>query len=129
MSDKRLFVLSHDQARRNAAAWIMQAPAGYVVKVTPPTRSLEANAALWATLADISEQVVWHGRQLSPESWKTMLTASLKKQDVVPGIDGGFVVMGSSTSKMSKKEFSDLLELAHAFGAQHGVKFKEEVSA
>lgn len=125
MSEKRLFQLSHDQARRNAAAWVMQAPAGYVVKVTPPTRSLEANAALWATLTDISEQVEWHGRRLSPESWKTMLTASLKKQDVVPGIDGGFVVMGSSTSKMTKQEFSELLELAHAFGAQHGVNFRD----
>jgi hypothetical protein len=125
VSEKRLFVLAHDQARRNAAAYVMQAPPGHVVKVSPPTRTLEMNAALWATLADISEQVVWHGRQLSPESWKTMLTASLKKQDVVPGIDGGFVVMGSSTSKMSRKEFSDLLELAHAFGAQHNVKFKE----
>jgi hypothetical protein len=125
MSEKRLFVLAHDQARRNAAAWVMQAPAGYVVQVKPPTRSLEANAALWATLTDISEQVEWHGRRLSPESWKTMLTASLKKQDVMPGIDGGFVVMGSSTSKMTKQEFSELLELARAFGAQHGVNFRD----
>jgi len=43
----------------------------------------------------------------------------------VPGIDGGFVVLGLSTSKMSKEEMSELLELALAFGAQKGVVFCE----
>jgi hypothetical protein len=84
---------------------------------------LAQNAKLWATLGDIAKQVDWYGRKLSPEEWKMVLSASLKKQDVVPGIDGGFVVMALSTSKMTKREMSDLIELAQAFGAQKGVKF------
>jgi hypothetical protein len=43
----------------------------------------------------------------------------------VPGIDGGFVVLGSSTSRMDKSEMSELLELIGAFGAQQGVEFSE----
>lgn len=127
---KRLFVLAHDIARRNAAAYCMSAPDGHCVKVTPPTRSLEANAALWAMLADVSAQVVWHGRKLDSESWKHVFSSSLQKQDVVPNLDGtGFVVMGISTSKMSKREMSDLLELIQSFGAQQGVAFSDNRSA
>jgi hypothetical protein len=51
------------------------------------------------------------------------MTAALTKQDVVPGIDGGFVVLGKSTSKMTKGEMSELQTLIEAFGAQQGVRF------
>ena len=86
-------------------------------------RSLPQNAKMWAALTDIANQVNWYGDKLSPDDWKTMLTASLRKQRAVQGIDGGFVVLGLSTSKMTKEEMSELLELAIAFGADQGVKF------
>lgn len=94
-----------------------------VLTLKPETRSLAQNARLWAMLTDISHQVDWYGRKLSPEEWKHVFSASLKKQDVVPGLDGGFVVLGLSTSKMTKAEMSDLQMLMEAFGAQQGVKF------
>lgn len=115
---KQSFVLSHDEARRRAVQAVQDAPQGYAVIVKPPARNLEQNALLWALLADVSEEVVWHGRKLSPEAWKHIFTSSLKRQDVVPGLDGGFVVLGLSTSQMSKAEFSDLIELIHVFRAQ-----------
>ena len=86
-------------------------------------RSNEQNRLMWAALSDISRQVDWYGEKLSPEDWKHVLSASLRKQRAVPGLDGGFVVLGLSTSKMSKDEMSELLELALAFGAQKGVVF------
>lgn len=122
---KRTFILAHEQARRNAVRFVAEAPAGYCVTVSEPSRNLGQNAAMWAMLTDVSEQVVWHGRKLSPESWKHIFTSSLKKQDVVPGLDGGFVVLGQSTSSMTKHEMSDLLELIQAFGAQHDVHFNQ----
>lgn len=86
------------------------------------TRTLQANAAMWALLADISRQVEWYGEKLTPENWKDLFTACLKKQRSVVGIEGGFVVLGSRTSRMSKEEMSDLLELMHAFAAERDVK-------
>jgi len=86
-------------------------------------RSLPQNAKMWAALTEIANQVEWYGEKLTPDDWKTMLTASLRKQKAVPGIEGGFVVLGLSTSKMTKEEMSELLELAIAFGADRGVKF------
>jgi len=94
-----------------------------VLEVKPSTRSLEQNARLWAMLTDISRQVDWYGRKLTPHDWKHVFTASLKKQDVVPGLDGGFVVLGLSTSKMTKAEMCDLQTLMEAFGAEQGVRF------
>ena len=87
------------------------------------TRSLKANAAMWAALTDISRQVVWHGNKLSPEEWKEVISAGLKQQRAVPGIEGGFVVLGVRTSRMSIKEMGAMIELCYAFGSQQGVKF------
>ena len=94
-----------------------------VLTLKPETRTTAQNARLWAMLTDISKQVDWYGKKLSPDSWKHVFSSSLKKQDVVPGIDGGYVVLGLSTSKMTKAEMSDMQELMAAFGVQHGVVF------
>jgi hypothetical protein len=121
----KLFVLSHQQARQNALRAVAEAPEGYEVRIAERRRSLDQNAHLWAVLTDISNQVDWYGQKLSPEDWKHILTAGLKReQRMAPGINGGWVVLGLSTSKMTKSEFSELLELAYAFGAEKGVEFE-----
>ena len=123
---KRVFVLAHAEARRRAAQFAHEAPDGYCVTFAEPTRNLEQNARLWAMLADISRQVDWYGKRLTSEDWKHVFSSSLRKLDVVPNLDGsGFVALGMSTSKLSKREFSDLIELAAAFGAEHGVEWSE----
>ncbi|KKS35462.1 MAG: NinB protein [Parcubacteria group bacterium GW2011_GWE2_42_14] len=80
---------------------------------------------MWAMLTDISSQVDWYGNKLTKEEWKIVLTAGLKQQKVVPGLDGGFVAIGSSTSKMSIAEMADLITLGYAFGNEKGVKWSE----
>lgn len=121
--NKRPFVLVDSEARSRAIQCVRDAPVGYCVVVSEPTRSLSQNAALWPLLACLAKQVEWHGQRLSADDWKTMLTASLRRQRAAPGIDGGFVVFGEHTSTYTKSQFSELLELCHAFGAQHGVDF------
>lgn len=120
---KQVFALVHSEARRRALLAVAAAPDGYIVRVSEPTRSLEQNALLWSRLHDIAEQVEWQGRMLDAESWKHIFSASLKKQDAVPGLDGGFVVLGISTSRMSRHELSDMIELIQAFGAQRDVNW------
>ena len=79
---------------------------------------------MWANLEDIAQQVVWYGQKLDKQEWKDVLTAGLKKQKIVPGIEGGFVVIGARTSKMTVAEMNELIELSTMFGAQQGVKFR-----
>ena len=93
------------------------------VVIKPETRSTEQNRLMWQLLTDVSAQVNWYGEKLSPDDWKHVLSASLRKQRAVPGIDGGFVVLGLSTSKMTKAELGDMITLIEAFGAEKGVKF------
>ena len=106
----------------HAKAWIT---AGHrlVLEIRPEKRSDAQNRRLWAMLRDISQQVDWYGQKLTDEEWTHVFTASLKRQKAVPGLDGGFVVLGQSTSKMTKAEMCELQELIEAFGAQQGVRF------
>lgn len=117
------YILAHDMARKNAILAVQEAPQGHVVSIKAPTRSLMQNNRLWSLLTDVSRQVDWYGRKLTPENWKDIFTAAMKKQDVVPGIEGGFVVLGMSTSKMTKQEMNDLQTLIEAFGAEKQVKW------
>ena len=121
---KRTIILAHPEARRRALEAVRTAPDDYVVTVSGRTRTLEQNALLWPLLTAVSKQVVWHGHVLTQEEWKDMFTASLKKSRVMPNLDNtGFVILGQRTSKMGKREFSDLLELIYAFGAERDVDF------
>lgn len=123
MTERQVFRLVHPTARQMASRACIHAPDGYVVEIKPRTRSLDQNARLWAMLADIAAQVEWHGMKLEPTDWKHIFSASLQKQRAVPGLDGGFVVLGQSTSRMTVREMSDLMEIATAFGAEHEVRF------
>ena len=94
-----------------------------VLEIRPETRSLAQNARLWAMLTDISRQVDWYGHKLTPDEWKDVFSAAMKRTKVVPGLDGGFVVCGQSTSKMTRAEMSEMQTLMEAFGAEKGVRF------
>lgn len=93
--------------------------------LTRPRRSSDQNAKLWPMLRDISRQVVWHGERLTEEEWKDVLTAGIRRQKAVPGIEGGFVVLGAHTSGMSRELFSELIEFAYWFGGEQGVEWSE----
>lgn len=97
-------------------------------------RSLDQNSKLWPMLSDIARQVQWpvNGRldYLAPEDWKDVLTAGLDKhQRVAAGVDGGFVMLGRRTSKMNKKQFSELIEFIYWFGSEQGVQWSERALA
>lgn len=83
------------------------------------------NRKMWAMLRDISQQVEWYGQKLSDEDWKHVFSASVERQRAVPGLDGGFVVLGQSTRKQSAKWFSDLFEVMNAFGAERSVRWTQ----
>ena len=119
--NKRIWKITGEAARKAACREILAAAEGYVVTLAEPTRTLDQNSLLWPLLTEVSKQVDWYGNKLTADEWKDVFSAALKKQKVVPGLDGGFVVCGQSTSRMSKREFSDLVELIYSFGAERGV--------
>lgn len=97
-------------------------------EVKKATRSTEQNNLLWSCLTDLSRQVEWpvDGRlqKLEPDEWKDILSAGVTKaQRVAQGIEGGWVMLGQRTSKMTIAEMSALITFAHAFGDQRGVRW------
>lgn len=97
-----------------------------IISLGREKRSLSQNAKLWPMLEDVSKQLTIQGEFVSKEDWKQVFTAALRKQKIVPGIDGGFVVLAMSTSKMEKATFSMLIELIYAHGAENGVRWSEK---
>lgn len=104
----------------------------FEVEVREPKRSLDANAAMWATLTDIAGVVDWPHTvdgewqigKMVPDAWKAVLTAGFEQETAMAqAVGGGTVMMGARTSKFSKRKMGEFLEYAHAFGAEKGVKF------
>ena len=94
------------------------------------TRSTAQNRILWSCLSDLSRQVSWpvdgKAQKLDPEEWKHILSAGLtKSQRVAQGIEGGFVMLGQRTSRMTVAEMGELITLAHAFGDQREVQWSK----
>jgi hypothetical protein len=94
-------------------------------------RTPDQNKKMWAMLRDISAQVKWRVNSsmvyMTPEDWKDVLTAGLTKNSrIADGIEGGFVMLGEHTSKMTKERMAELIEFMLWFGSERNVKWTEE---
>lgn len=122
-------IIINEQVRRRGIELLrdipLDPPHEITIKVHKKIRNLVWNDKMWAILTDIADQVTWYDQKLTKEEWKDIFTAAVKKQKVVPGIDGGFVVIGAHTSKMNNQEIIDVIECATAFGSERGVVWKE----
>lgn len=126
----KVYRLVNQQVRQAACREIMEAPEGYVVKLTEPTRTLEQNALLWPLLACFSAQLQWpvNGSmtKLEPEEWKDILTAAFEQESlrIAQGLNGGAVMLGRRTSQYSKSRMSEFVEFLYAAGTERGVMFE-----
>ena len=91
--------------------------------VITDTRTDEQNRKLWPMLQDVASQVEWFGQMLKKEDWKLIFLAALNRETrIVPNLENnGFVNLSTSSSKLSKAQFSDLIELIYQLGAERGV--------
>ena len=105
------------------------APPGSRVEVKSAKRSIPQNSRLWAMLTEVAQQLPWHGQKLRPDDWRLLFLDALKRElHMVPNLDDtGFVALRCSTSDLSKSEMSDMISLIESFGANHGVKFSDDM--
>jgi len=132
----RRLILRNAAIRDRATEMVAGLPVGdekpleVLVRVYEEPRNLEQNARLWAMLGDLAEQVDWpvDGRmaKLTKEDWKDIMTAGLERdQRVTQGIEGGFVILGRHTSRMSKRTMAALIELVEHFGDSRAVAWSD----
>lgn len=101
-----------------------------IVRPVKSRRTLEQNAKLWAMLGDISRQVQWpvNGvmQRLDAEDWKSLMTAAARQEvRMAAGIDGGVVMLGVSTKRMTVRELGDVIECMYAFGVEKNIVWSE----
>ena len=132
----RKFVLVHDQARRNAASWCMDAPVGYEVRISEPKKRRAQEECYHAMIGDIARQIEHVGRRWHADDMKRILVDEFAEEmrlagtplhhdgRVVPSMDGRRIVqLGMQTSEFYVREAAQFIEFLNAFGAMRGVKF------
>ena len=119
-------ILRGPSQRDLAKRLIDAAPDDAVVKVAPAKRNNDQNARMWAMLSDISRAKP-EGRNYPPDTWKSLLMAEAGFKPIFePSLDGqGVIHVGYKSSRLTKAEFSDLIEAAYAYGSRHGVEWTD----
>jgi hypothetical protein len=112
--------------REYAKRLIDAAPNYAVVTVRAGDRTLDQNAKMWCLLSDISRAKP-EGRSWTPEVWKAAFLHCLGHQvQFAEGLDGsGPFPLGFRSSKLSKAQMSDLLEVITEYGTRHGVQWSD----
>lgn len=124
---KHTVVLSSPSQRMYAAKLVGLAEDGSVVTFEGPLRTLDQNKRLHALLTDIARQKTYHGVRMGVDDWRRVFAAALKQElRTVPSLDGtSIVILAPRTSKMTKAQLSDLMELVMAWGNENGVVWTE----
>ena len=94
-------------------------------------RTSDQNRKLWPLLHEVAEQATLNGEQYDAEEWKLVFLSALSRTKklearIIRGIMGEPINLGRSSSKLEKELFSELIDLIYCYGAENGVKFKED---
>jgi hypothetical protein len=122
-------ILDGDFSRARAKMLIDKAPPGYVAEVREPRRTLDQNNRLWAMLTDVALSKP-QGRMHTPEEWKCIFMAACGWEVAfLPGLDGRFLPYGYRSSKLTKKQMTDLQDFIQAWGDENGVRWSIQEAA
>ena len=116
-------------ARMHAKAWLV-AGQRLILEIRPETRSDAQNRLLHALIGDVAKQAEWLGKKRAAIEWKILFVsghavATKQGAEMIPGLENEFVNIRESTAKMGSKRISSLVEYIYAWGALHGVEWRE----
>lgn len=125
-------ILTGRDTREQAKRWIDKAPPRAVFTLAQSKRSIPQNSRLWALLTDVARQATWAGKKRTTEEWKDLFSGAVKAAsgglEAVPGLEGGFMILGLRTSEMTVGEMADLQTYIEAWGTANGVTFSDQGS-
>lgn len=119
-------VILHGKSQRDFAKRLIDmAPADAVVSIREAKRTLDQNAKFHAMLSDVSRAMP-DGRRHTPEVWKALfMHACGHAVQFEMGLNGQPFPVGFRSSRLTKKQMSDLIETVYAYGAEKGVVWTE----
>jgi len=123
-------LLASDHQRAMAHRLIDKAPDRAVLNIRPETRNADQNALLWSLLSEVARAKPG-GRELTTDAWKALFMSEAGFTfQWEPGLEGrGVVPVGFKSSRLTKAEFSELIECILAFGARNGIQFSDPRTA
>lgn len=127
MSERITFHLADKSAKERACAAIMGAPLGHYATLSAPTRTLDQNRLMWPLIKDFRDQDTDMARFAPDEVKLRFLNALNNEMKMLPELQGGgSFVVGQRSSTLSKRQFSDLIELMFAWGANHEIQWSRK---
>lgn len=135
MTEKRIFKLVHDEARRRALEAVTMADDGDMVTVQGPLRTLEQNAKFHAICGDLEKSGFrWNGKPRTAQQWKVLLVsghavATGDTCEMTEGLEGELVNLRESTAAMEKPRGSSLIEYSVAFCAMNEINVDQSRGA
>jgi hypothetical protein len=89
----------------------------------------EQRRLLNSACGDLARDLLWHGQKLSKDDYRHLLSGTAKGWRMVPGINGGFVMLGASSLSLSKEEATEALTMAFELGDQPWTYCKDQTRA
>ena len=127
--ERRLYVLNTREKRQAVAKIVAALEQWSRVEVKGPKRTLPQNDLMWVWLTAYADQATWHGEKLAPGDWKDLFSGALKAAAnglrIVPGLEGGFMVLGLRTSDMGVAEMADLITYMISKADEFGVSLDD----
>jgi len=119
-------ILRNEHIKDRALHFIKIAPVDTMVKFYSPKRTIPQNDKMWAMLSEIADQADLNGVKHTPETWKAIFMNGLGHEiRFVLGMNDEPFPVGFRSSKLSKDQMKDLIELIYMFGAENGVEFND----
>lgn len=125
---RALIVLNNQADRDKACRWVQGVPLGSRIEFKETKRTLPQNDLLWALLTEVAAFMKAKGRDHTPDQWKIIFMSAYGHEvKFLPTLDQkSFIPLGHSSSDLSVKEATDLIEFILAWGAENGVPFKDQ---
>lgn len=125
------FTIRNPAILRNCVEAIREAGDNARVTIAPAQRSGGQNNMFHAICSDLAKSALtFAGKRRSAEEWKALIVsghsvATGHGGEVIPGIEGEFVAIRESTSRMGVGRASSLIEYALAYCATNGVELSD----
>lgn len=122
---RALLVIDSQEARQKAICWIQKARPGSRITFEGPKRTLPQNDKMWAMLTQLAYHPWIDGQTYQPDDYKDYFLHALRRGAWMPAEGGGMVPIRMSSSRLSKEEMSDMIELILENAARRGLDIKE----
>ncbi|MFN3833440.1 MAG: recombination protein NinB [Allorhizobium sp.] len=128
---RALIVIRSQADRDQAARWAHGVPVGTRIEFKETKRSVPQNDRFYAMLTDIAAEMKKRGRDHDVSQWKTIFLAAFGHEvKFLPSLDQKtFIPLGHSSSDLSVKEMSDLMEFMTAWAAENNVPLRDSNDA